>query len=1032
MKSETAQTEEQQKQQDDLSFNVHELKQGASKLWKKVTGSKTHSSEHHSSHDNAASFDLNSVAAFWKMHARWLIPLLCILLVIGVSVYLRTMPLRMPITEEWATNTVHNFYKNNIANQVAQQYPNLPEQNRNAYVEKEWQSFFAKNGERVDQDIATLKEQYKNLFRNDSGTVYLLGIDPYHYYRTVYNVLQYGHEGTTIKDGKPWDEYFLAPTGREADTDFHAYFGAFFHRVVNAITGWPLMTTFFFVGVFFSALSTIPAFFIGKRVTNSNVGGFFTGLLVATAAFFVSRTTGESSDTDVYTVFFPLLITWFFVEVIYSDTWKQKLMWIALAGIGTGIFSTAWIGGWWYIFDFIVATMGIYIVFLLVKGYKNIREVVRSTEWKQQVYLLLAYIGITGIVDSIFNGVSDFWYALIGPLGFLRLKAVGVTSLWPNIRTTVAELNVAPLSNVIDILGGRFLFLLALAGIVVLVFYKGNHGKRELKTPIFLAIWMIAALFATTKGIRFVLQITPVFSLALGIFLGIVWSYAWQWISKELRLSTAVTKVLVFVVLALFLIQPVKAGYQEAYRSMPSMNDAWYDTLHKIDVEGDKNAIINSWWDFGHWFKAIGNRPVTFDGASQVGWGAYWVGKSLLTADERQTAGILRMLNCGQNDAFIELDAVLNDTPLEIDILNKLVTQDRATAVKTLTQAGLSTEEVARVIHNTHCDAPTDYYITSDDMIGKSGVWGHFGAWNFHRAAMYQSTVKLSSADAVAYLMNNFNLTETQAAQTHAEIVSTPADQWISPWPGFNSGLSDCSGTADALQCRVGARQGNMLFYVDLETGNATIQTTDGRVVHPNSVVYATKQGVVEKEFSGEKVGFSLVIVPSGDETYQAVVVDPLHAASTFTKLFFFNGHGMKCFKPFNEISQFNGGKISTWVVDYDCTQENKVFFTNTQQVHAAHILVATIDTNRTDEEALQLIQKIKAEVTPATFGRYAQQYSDDPGSEESGGDLGWFKKGTMVPEFETAAFALASGQISEPIKTQFGYHLIYVLEKKD
>ncbi|MBU0460787.1 MAG: peptidyl-prolyl cis-trans isomerase, partial [Nanoarchaeota archaeon] len=98
------------------------------------------------------------------------------------------------------------------------------------------------------------------------------------------------------------------------------------------------------------------------------------------------------------------------------------------------------------------------------------------------------------------------------------------------------------------------------------------------------------------------------------------------------------------------------------------------------------------------------------------------------------------------------------------------------------------------------------------------------------------------------------------------------------------------------------------------------------------------------------------------------------------------------------------------------------------EEVNAAHILISA--ENHNQSEALELIQAIQENATPENFAELAQQYSEGPSSVD-GGDLGWFGKGMMVPEFEAAAFALDANEISEPVKTQFGYHLILVKEKR-
>jgi peptidyl-prolyl cis-trans isomerase C len=92
-------------------------------------------------------------------------------------------------------------------------------------------------------------------------------------------------------------------------------------------------------------------------------------------------------------------------------------------------------------------------------------------------------------------------------------------------------------------------------------------------------------------------------------------------------------------------------------------------------------------------------------------------------------------------------------------------------------------------------------------------------------------------------------------------------------------------------------------------------------------------------------------------------------------------------------------------------------------EVKAKHILVES------EAEAKTALERVKK---GEDFAKLAAELSKDPGSGKEGGDLGWFEKGRMVPEFSEAAFALEKGQVSEPVKSQFGFHIIKVEDKRD
>ena len=108
--------------------------------------------------------------------------------------------------------------------------------------------------------------------------------------------------------------------------------------------------------------------------------------------------------------------------------------------------------------------------------------------------------------------------------------------------------------------------------------------------------------------------------------------------------------------------------------------------------------------------------------------------------------------------------------------------------------------------------------------------------------------------------------------------------------------------------------------------------------------------------------------------------------------------------------------------------QAKKETFKLPERVHVAHILIA-IDAPDAEAQAQKLLESLRG---GADFAQAAEKQSADPGSASKGGDLGWVGKGKIVPAFESAAFALQKpGELSGVVKSQFGYHIIKLIDKQ-
>ncbi len=984
--------EKEKKDDDEISFDLSKLKTFFKRPFKH--GRKEHAKKEEKG-DEEFAFDMAAAAKFLKKYGIFLL----ILIPLFYTIAVRMPSASASYTDDWAKTSVDNYYRSQIEAQVSQQYPNLPSSNKAALVSDQFQQFLKENKDQVSQQIEGTSQYFKSFFQDPEGKPYMPDIDPYYWYRYANNILEHGYPGDIKKEvngvESDWDNHQLAPTGRKIlMTDmFHSYFLAYFYKFMHAFNpALNLMQSMMYYPVFISVLVVVFVYLIARRVSG-DFGGFFAALMCGVNLAFLNRTIFGHADSDAWVIFFPVLITWLFLEAFSSKNRKLILLFSGLSGIFVGIYSLAW-GGWWYIFDFLLASLGLYGIYYLIlhrdELFSKPLSILKRPELQNLILIALTFFVVSGIFVTLFVGSRSFFMSPISYLGFTQIKAPVLSAPWPNVLTTVAELNEGSVDSIIGNLGGLFLFYIGLIGIAIsmtsrkintkdaiflclsliwfgMALWLRNYGlflffallsipviarcvwsfmekdtEINIKYAILLFIWFIGTFYASTKGIRFSLLLVPAFSIAFGIALGRMLQQLSDFVSREFHIDKLIIGSVMFVLFLMpVFVMPVPGSdtspcpwylgaafgsqgmactsYKVSNRDVPIINDAWYNALKEIQKNSEENAIITSWWDFGHHFKALADRPVTFDGTTQDLPQAHWVGKSLLTDNEDQAIGILRMLDCGGYESYNELKKIKNDSLEPIEILYAIIVMDEDHARTALTRDyGLTNEQAQNILEYTHCSPPQGFYITSSDMIGKSGVWAHFGSWDFTRADIWYTTQGMDKQSSLDYMMQMHNYSQEKAEQTYYEIQALAdekeANTWIAGWPGYSSELDSCNVAGSIVTCANG-------LEVNLDGMDAYFPNTQQGLVKPVSLVYATKDGVFEKQLNGS-VPYSVALVPIG-ESYKSILMSPELADSMFTRLFFFEGHGLRHFKLLTHQKSIVQEDIYVWSINWTGSEPN-------------------------------------------------------------------------------------------------------------
>ena len=902
---------------------------------------------------------------------------LLILIPLVITLMVRLEPMKLIPLERSAQSNVFNYYRSMLSAEIEKQFPNLPEQQKASLIEKKFQELIkSADKTQIENAIKQNADAIKSRLQYQSGKntyVYLGDIDSYYWLRQSRNIVEKGTQCDIIKDNVCYDSYTLAPILLEKPKYYYPIAIVWLYKFLKIFNpDISLMQASFLTPLAFALIFTIPLFLLLKKIGNNFVAVIGT-VLVSVNQNVLTRSLG--SDSDIVNVFFQIFFLWIAIECFYASTAKKKVIWASIAGALLSIYSLFWIG-WWYLADlFILALIVKWAYTALQKWYETRRLSLNDLKepLRQLAFPALSFLAVILLFFAvIFRSPSTLWGVVTTQFQVLALKAATSTDYWPNVLTTVAEFNSMGIDSIISSFGslslGRYFitfYLMALLGIVYLIFPTTKFiNKNKAAFSLFLlANWIVYLLmkklamgklvflliipvligiflhimakeketfhpdmvflltiiiclvtYFSLMGARFLFLMAAPVVIFIAIFIERTLSIIVSTLARLSKLPKLATHISIVILIALFLITPVRIGFATAQNYLPNVSDGWVETLEKINQSSKPDAIINSWWDFGHWFKYFADRRVTLDGSSQANPQLHWLGKLLLTSNETVAVGILRMLDCGGNDAFSSINKKLNDTPHSIDVLNKLIVEKKEKAADILAEHEFSPDETENVLQYTHCNPPEDFLITSQDMISKSGVWAHFGSWDFRRAYLSINLGNVPEAELIKKFKEDYDIDEATTNAWIQELNSLNSEEqinsWISPWPSY-AGWFDCS-RIDSKNLRCGFVEG-LNVDINIDTMEADIETPRG-ILHPNVIAYPKNNRIEIKEFSNT-VGLGITLSPSGDRIY---VMAPQLASSLFTRLFFLDGYGLNSFEKFHETSTVYGERIITWKVKWE------------------------------------------------------------------------------------------------------------------
>src|SRR5262245_38469123 len=795
--------------------------------------------------------------------------------------------------------------------------------------------------------------------------VYLGDYDSYLWLRHARNYLRTGTPCDAVVDGTCRDTHTNAPVGARTPYARSLHVAAIVgvHRLVMWVRPtYPLPSSAFLVPVIAGVLGVIPAFFIARGLAGMTAG-VFAAVVTAIHPIVLIRTIG--SDNDVWNVVLPLYMVWAAMGALGAATSRRAVLWAGLAGIMVGLQAWAWRG---WLFAYVVLMAGLVSAALLHATRYAFRHrtlyVSRAPDLPRTVLVLVVVYLVAGVSVSL---AEDAYFSIPVKTAGALIRAFGkpgpadhdATSAWPSTLASVSELLPLRSLQIARGMGGIGVFVASLLGLLLLLLptnrWRWWHGavlaisilvygygvaasesSRRMLLALMSAplavglimqwwgdeeppaaqqggalvviIWFLAAAVMSVGGLRFLLLLAPPFGIACAVAIGRLEAWIGSLITVMPGWYRPVGVCVLGGVMGLVLLYPVHRGDAVARGYTPIMRDMWWDSLTHLRETAHPDAIVHTWWDYGHWVKYVAERRVSNDGTSLLTHIPHWLARALAAPTEVESVGVLRMLSCGSDatplpegtqGAYGKVRATGRDPIMAYGIVSDLVTLDQAAATTYLTQRGFAEAERADILRSTHCHPPESYLIINSALVTRRRTWMSLGLWDPRRNERMHGSRDGSSATEPRAVLFVSNWLPCRTARGAGDMV---CDVQLTLGSGGAMLHTFSYRSSTPRDARLQVRESR---------GGASSDTTEGT---PATVLFAGAERIERMNFASPTHPDLAVLVDMSGA--RILVGTPSFLQSTFVHLMYLDGRYARHYRKDDDRSG-QAERVLTWRVEW-------------------------------------------------------------------------------------------------------------------